>query len=209
MLTRVPFSQVTITDSFWSPRIATNCEVTTWACIKKCVETGRVENFMNAGKSIKGEPHGEFQGLLYNDSDVYKVIEGIAYVLGNQANAQLEAAADEIITAIASAQHPDGYINTYFTLVLPDKRWTDMMYHEMYCIGHMIEAAIAYRETTDKELLFHVAVKAADHLYEHFLAADVHWIPGHQEIELALIKLYHATGDKRYLDLSHYLVEQR
>ncbi len=209
MLNRVPFSSVSISDGYWAPRIETNTQVTAWACIRQCEDTGRVANFTNAGLLLAGKPHGEFQGLMYNDSDVYKVLEGVAYVLRGREDPALARKADEIIAAIASAQHPDGYINTYFTLVMPEARWTDMMYHEMYCIGHMIEAGIAYREATGKEVLFGVSVRAADHLYETFFKGGIHWIPGHQEIELALIKLYHVARDSRYLKLARYLVEQR
>lgn len=209
MLSRVPFSKVSIDDGFWTPRIETNTRVTAWACIKQCENTGRVANFTNAGLLLAGRQHEAFQGLMYNDSDVYKVLEGVAYVLRNQHDAALENKADEIIAEIASAQYPDGYINTYFTLVMPQARWTDMMYHEMYCMGHLIEAGIAYYEATGKKTLFETSVRAADHLYQTFYKGGVHWIPGHQEIELALVKLYNATADSRYLDLARYLVEQR
>lgn len=209
MLSRISFSKVTINDSFWQPRIATNSTVTARACINKCLETGRVANFENAGKWLRGQPHDAFQGLMYNDSDVYKVLEGVAYTLRGGENLLLEECADRIIEAIASAQHPDGYINTYFTLELPQARWTDMMFHEMYCIGHLIEAGIAYSEATGKDTLLEVSIRAADHIWERFYQADISWIPGHQEIELALIKLFFATKEQRYLTLSRYLVEQR
>lgn len=209
MLKRVSFRDVRIEDSFWSPRIRTNGASTVKACIAKCMETGRVANFVNAGKLLRGEEHEPFQGLMYNDSDVYKVLEGAAYTLHTYPSEELKQQVNAIIDAIASAQHPDGYINTYFTLARPDGRWTDMGYHEMYCIGHLIEAGIAYFESTGDRKLLDMGIRAAEHIYQNIYEKQIHWIPGHQEIELALLKLYFLTGEEKYRTLSQYLVEQR
>lgn len=209
MLKRISFRNISIEDNFWLPKIRISSTVTAKACIDKCVNTGRIENFVNAAKAIRGEEHGEFQGIMFNDSDVYKVLEGIAYMLHTCPDESLKSTADDIIEKIASAQHEDGYINTYFTLAMPNGRWTDMNYHEMYCIGHLIEAGIAYYEATGNRLLLDVGIRAADCIYEKFYVGNIHWIPGHQEIELALIKLYFLTNDEKYLRLAEYLVDQR
>lgn len=202
----VDFSQVKITDSFWLPRINKHAETTLPACIRQCeVETQRVKNFAIAG----GLETGEFKGLVYDDSDLYKMIEGCSYSLMNHPNAELENKLDEIIAKIASAQQKDGYLMTYFILNALNQRWTNMDKHEMYCCGHLIEAAIAYYNATGKRSLLDVAIKYANHIDATFGEGKRHWVPGHQEIELALVKLYRTTKEERYLRLSNWLLEQR
>lgn len=202
----VDFSQVKITDSFWLPRIDKHAEVTLPACIRQCeVETQRVKNFAIAG----GLEPGEFKGLVYDDSDLYKMIEGCSYSLMNHPNPGLEKKLDEIIGKIAAAQQKDGYLMTYFILGDLSRRWTNMDKHEMYCCGHLIEAAVAYYNATGKRSLLDVAIKYADHIDNTFGEGKKTWVPGHQEIELALVKLYRVTKDDRYLKLSHWLLEQR
>ena len=202
----VNFSQVKITDNFWLPRIDKHAEVTLPACIHQCeVETQRVKNFAIAG----GLEQGEFKGLVYDDSDLYKMIEGCAYSLMNHPNPELEKKLDDIIAKIASAQQEDGYLMTYFILGNLNERWTNMDKHEMYCCGHLIEAAIAYYNATGKRSLLDVAIKYADHIDHTFGEGKKIWVPGHQEIELALVKLYRQTKDERYLKLSNWLLEQR
>lgn len=202
----VNFSQVKITDNFWLPRIDKHAEVTLPACIHQCeVETQRVKNFAIAG----GLEQGEFKGLVYDDSDLYKMIEGCSYSLMNHPNPELEKKLDDIIAKIASAQQKDGYLMTYFILGNLNERWTNMDKHEMYCCGHLIEAAIAYYNATGKRSLLDVAIKYADHIDQTFGEGKKTWVPGHQEIELALVKLYRQTKDERYLKLSNWLLEQR
>ena len=202
----VNFSQVKITDNFWLPRIDKHAEVTLPACIHQCeVETQRVKNFAIAG----GLEQGEFKGLVYDDSDLYKMIEGCAYSLMNHPNPELEKKLDDIIAKIALAQQEDGYLMTYFILGNLNERWTNMDKHEMYCCGHLIEAAIAYYNATGKRSLLDVAIKYADHIDRTFGEGKKTWVPGHQEIELALVKLYRQTKDARYLKLSNRLLEQR
>lgn len=202
----VDFSQVKMTDSFWLPRIDKHAEVTLPACIRQCeVETQRVKNFAIAG----GLEPGEFKGLVYDDSDLYKMIEGCSYSLMNHPNPGLEKKLDEIIGKIAAAQQKDGYLMTYFILGDLSRRWTNMDKHEMYCCGHLIEAAVAYYNATGKRSLLDVAIKYADHIDNTFGEGKKTWVPGHQEIELALVKLYRVTKDERYLKLSHWLLEQR
>ena len=202
----VNFSQVAIEDNFWKPRIYTVSTVTIPVCIDQTeVKTARIRNFEKVAAK-KGEKH---EGIYYDDSDVYKALEAMAYSLKNHPDAQLEKKADEWIGKIAAAQLPDGYLNTYYSLTGLDKRWTNMDYHEDYCAGHLIEAAVAYYTTTCKRTLLDVAIRFANHIDSTFRMQDRHWVSGHQEIELALVKLYKTTGDKRYLDLSDWYLAQR
>lgn len=202
----VNFSHVTINDSFWMPRLKTHAEVTLPACIYQSeVATNRIKNFAIAA----GLDEGEFEGFVYDDSDVYKMIEGASYSLMNNPNPALEKKLDSIINLISKAQLPDGYLMTYFQLGDLSQRWTDMDKHEMYCCGHLIEAGIAFYEATGKRSLLDVAIKYADHIDRTFGEGKRVWVPGHPEIELALVKLYRATNDPRYLNLSRWLLEQR
>ena len=202
----VNFSQIKITDKFWNSRINAVTNVSIPVCIDQTeVKTGRIRNFEKVAAK-KGEKH---EGIFYDDSDVYKALEAIAYSLSNHPDPLLEKKAEEWIDKIAAAQLPDGYLNTYYTLVDISKRWTDMDKHEDYCAGHLIEAAIAYFNTTGKRKLLDVAIRFANHIDSTFRLQNRHWVSGHQEIELALVKLYKTTGDKRYLDLSDWYLEQR
>jgi len=203
MLKQVAFNSVKLKDHFWAPRIKTTQEVTLDYCLNKCEETGRIENFVSAATG-----KGEFQGIYFNDSDVYKVLEGVAYALMLNRDSASEARADEIINKIAAAQEDDGYLLCYFTMGMGE-RWTDMDKHEMYCAGHLIEAAVAYYQATGKDVLLNTAKRIADHFDDTFGPGKRHWVPGHQEIELALVKLYKVTNEKRYLNLAYWLLEER
>ena len=187
----IDFSDVHICDSFWSPRLERVATVTIPVCIDQTeVQTGRIRNFENAAR---GE--GKHSGIFFDDSDVYKALEAIAYSLINHPDSAMEAKADEWIEKIAAAQQSDGYINTFYTLTGLDKRWTDMDKHEMYCAGHLIEAGIAYKKATGKRQLLDVGIRMADHIMSLFGENGRHWVPGHEEIELALVKLYEETGE--------------
>ncbi|MBJ9989811.1 glycoside hydrolase family 127 protein [Paenibacillus sp. S28] len=201
----VPFTQVKIQDELWKQRLEVCKQVTLRTCLDKCESTGRISNFAKAA----GLMEGEFEGIYFNDSDVYKVLEGAAYLLMADRDPELEAEIDRIIGLIAAAQEPDGYLTTYYTLEAPDQKWTDMEKHEMYNGGHLIEAAVAYHAATGKRTLLDVACKLADHYDSLFGPGKRHWVEGHEEIELALIKLYHATGEERYWKLSLWLLEER
>lgn len=204
-ITPVNFSDVRITDNFWSPRLKSHKDVTIGVCIDQIEnKTGRMKNFENA--ALK---HGEHSGIFFDDSDVYKALEGMAYSLKNNPDPELEAKCDEWIAKIAAAQEKDGYINTYYTLTGLDKRWTDMDKHEMYCAGHLIEAGVAYYNVTGKRVLLDVGIKMADHMMSLFGPGKRDWVPGHEEIELALVKLYQVTGEKKYLDFSGWLIDER
>ncbi len=203
---KVRFDKVTLADQFWQPRLKTNREVTLAHNLKLCEETGRIDNFAKAA----GMMEGEYEGRFYNDSDVYKVLEGAAYILGTHPDPELETRIDKIIDKIAAAQQPDGYLNSYYTCVEPDQRWTDLKrMHELYCAGHMFEAAVAYHQATGKDKFLNVAKKFADHINHRFGPDKKLGYPGHEEIELALVKLFKETGEKRYLNLAKYFVDAR
>ncbi|WP_455627862.1 glycoside hydrolase family 127 protein [Parabacteroides chinchillae] len=205
MIEQVDFSHVKIQDNFWSPRLAKHISATLPVCIDQIEnQTGRIRNFENAAK---GE--GEHSGIFFDDSDVYKALEGIAYSLINNPNPELEKKADEWIDKFAAAQQPDGYINTFYTLTGLDKRWTNMDKHEMYCAGHMTEAGVAYYKATGKRKLLDVCIRMADHMMTQFGPDKRHWVPGHEEIELALVKLYEVTQEEKYLDFANWLIEER
>jgi DUF1680 family protein len=202
----VGFSQVRVEDAFWKPRLEKVATVTVPVCIEQTeVKTPRIRNFEVAS----GMREGQFQGIFYDDSDVFKALEAIAYALNNHPSAELEKKADEWIEKIAAAQRPDGYINTYYTLTGMDKRWTDMSMHEDYNGGHLIEAAVAYFNATGKRKLLEVAIRFADHFDALFGPGKRHWVTGHQELELALVKLYNVTREPRYLKLADWLLEER
>lgn len=202
----VKFSDVNITDEFWKPKIEKVATATLSACIYQTeIKTPRIRNFEKVARN-KGEKH---EGIYYDDSDVYKALEAMAYSLKTHPDKELEKKADEWIDKIAAAQLPDGYLNTYYTLKGLDKRWTDMEKHEDYCAGHLIEAAVAYYNTTGKRTFLDVAIRLANHIDSTFRLQNRHWVSGHQEIELALVKLYRVTKDDRYLKLADWYLDQR
>lgn len=205
LITPVPFSKVKIEDGFWSPRLQAHKDVTLAVCIDQIEnQTGRIRNFENAAMG-----RGEHSGIFFDDSDVYKALEGMACSLQNHPDLVLEAKCDEWIDKIAEAQQPDGYINTFYTLTGLENRWKDMDRHEMYCAGHMLEAGIAYFQVTGKRKLLDVCIRMADHMMTVFGPGKRDWIPGHEEIELALVKLFQVTGEKKYLDFADWLLSER
>lgn len=209
----VPFSQVRVTDDFWAPRIETAISKTIPHAFRKCEETGRIGNFAKAG----GLSEGAFEGTFFNDSDVYKVIEGAAYALALRPDPKLDAYVDEVIAKIAGAQEDDGYLYTCRTLLSPKKmppggteRWSNIAHgHELYCVGHLYEAAVAHYQATGKRSLLDVALKSADLICEVFGPGRRADPPGHQEIEIGLAKLYRVTGDEKYLDLAKFFLDAR
>ena len=205
MIEQVDFSQVRIQDNFWSPRLKKHIAATLPVCIDQIEnQTGRIRNFENAANGT-----GEHSGIFFDDSDVYKALEGMAYSLINNPDPELEKKADQWIDKFAAAQQPDGYINTFYTLTGLDKRWSNMDKHEMYCAGHMIEAGVAYYKATGKRKLLDVCTRMADHMMNTFGPGKRHWVPGHEEIELALVKLYQVTGQENYLNFANWLLEER
>jgi DUF1680 family protein len=205
-LSAVPFTDVKVQDEFWSARIQTNRERSLPHNFKWCEQTGRISNFAKAA----GLMPGKFEGIYFNDSDVYKVLEGAAYSLADRPDPALEKTVDDVIAKIAAAQQKDGYLNCYYTLVEPGRRWTNVpQTHELYCSGHLIEAAVAHWRATGKRTFLDVAVKLADHIDKTFGPGRKTDVPGHEEIELALVKLYQATGEERYLKLANFFIDYR
>ena len=200
-------SQVELRDRILAPRIQTALDTTIPSSLEKCRETGRLDAFTLQWKEgMPNRPH------YFWDSDVAKVLEGVAYSLALRPDAALEAEYDRLVECIASAQQPDGYLNTYFTTVEPEKRWTNLcIKHELYCAGHLIEAAVAGYNMLGKRRFLDVMCRYADHIATVFGRGEgqKRGYPGHEEIELALVKLYHATGERRYLDLAKYFVDER
>lgn len=170
-----------------------------------------VQNFINAGKALKGNSnHDGFYGMVFQDSDAAKWIEAAAYSLSNYPDKELEKTVDELIDIISNAQDENGYLNTYYTIKDREKRWTNLLEgHELYCSGHMIEAACAYFEVTGKDKLLKVMLKNAEHIYKVFVTCGHEGYPGHPEIELALLKLYRTTGNKHCLELAEHFINIR
>ncbi|OGV64750.1 MAG: six-hairpin glycosidase [Lentisphaerae bacterium RIFOXYA12_FULL_48_11] len=213
-VTPVPFTSVHVQDEFWFPRMETNRTVTVKADFAKCEETGRIDNFAKAGGLIKGE----FKGIPFDDSDVFKVIEGASYTLAMHPDPELDKYLDGVIAKIASAQEPDGYIYTARKLFSPDKipkmsgkeRWSHVASsHELYNVGHMYEGAVAHYQATGKKTFLDVAIKNADLICREFAPGKLQIPPGHQEIEIGLCKLYRITGERKYLDLAKFLIDIR
>ena len=201
----IGYANVKIDDGFWKPRMDKVSTVTLQACINYTeYKTPRIRNFEHAAART-----GKHEGIYYDDSDVYKAIEAIAYSLRNHPDPAMEKKADEWIDKIAAAQEPDGYLDTYYQLRDINKRWTDIEKHEDYNAGHLIEAGVAYYNTTGKRKLLDVSIRVANHIDSTFRLANKHWVSGHEEIELALMKLYHLTNNDRYLKLAGWYLEQR
>lgn len=204
-LTPVPLTQVTVEDSFWASRMRINREQTIPHEYKQCKDTGRIDAFLLDWKpGMEPKPH------YFWDSDLAKWIEAASYSLATNPDPELDALLDEVIEKVAGAQQDDGYLNVYFTAVEPEKRWANLAHwHELYCAGHLMEAGVAHFEATGKRSLLDVMCRYADYIDSVFGPGKRDGCPGHEEIELALVKLYHATGEERYLNLSKFFLDQR
>lgn len=169
------------------------------------------QNFINAGKALRGEDVGDgFYGMVFQDSDAAKWIEAAAYSLAVYPDAELERVVDDLIAVIAEAQDEEGYLNTYYTIKDREKRWTNLLEgHELYCSGHMMEAAVAYYEATGKDTLLNVMLKNAQCIYKHFVTEGNPGCAGHPEVELALMRMYHLTGEKYLLELAQHFIDVR
>ena len=174
-----------------------------------------IQNFINAGNVLAGKGQGDgFYGMVFQDSDAAKWIEAVGYSLAILPDPELESLADKFIDIIAAAQDTDGYLNTYFTIKDKEKRWTNLLEgHELYCAGHMLEAACAYYESTGKKTLLNVMIKNVEHIYSVFMNESdemkFNGIPGHPEVELALMKLYSLTGLEHALELAKHFIDKR
>jgi hypothetical protein len=215
----VPFTSVKLTDNFWAPRIKKNADVTIPIAFGYCESTGRVKNFEIAG----GLDTGKFQTIYpFDDSDVFKIIEGASYSLQTYPDPKLEAYLDTLIYKIGLAQEDDGYLYTNRTIAemhggkglhewAGEKRWEldSILSHELYNIGHLYEASVAHYQATGKSTLLDIALKSADLVYNDFGFDKVKVYPGHQVIEMGLVKLYRVTGEKKYLDLARFFLDVR
>ena len=201
----IPFNHVKILGGMWKDRIDTVRRITTRACAAKCEETGRVDNFRKASGRMKGE----FKGIFFDDADVYKTIEAIAYVLMDAPDDELKAIAEGMIDEVCAAQLEDGYLYTFFTLGDLRNRWTDMDHHEAFCVGQIVEAGIAWKQATGDGRLFDAAVRAVEQMMGTLQAYPDGWINGHEGIEMALVHLFRVTGEEKYLGYAQWFIEQR
>jgi hypothetical protein len=204
----VAVGAVKLEDNFWQPRRAINRRVTILTQYEQCEQTGRMDNFRKAA----GKKEGDFEGLFFNDSDIYKFLEAAAWHLADGPDAELDQLIDSITAEIAAAQQSDGYLDTYFMGERVKERWTNFDFHEMYCAGHLFQAAVAHYRCTGKTNLLDIATHLADHISNRFGPEDqgkVFGVDGHPEVEMALAELYRLTGDKKYLDQVEYFVDVR
>ena len=204
----VPFTQVELTDGFWAPRQETNRTVTLQHIHRKLQETGRIAAFdLNFTRKVPS-PIVE----IFGDSDVAKWIEAVSYSLATHPDPQLAQTLDEVVNKVIAAQQPDGYLNTHFIVVQPEMRWKNLRdWHEMYCAGHLMEGAVAHAQATGERKLLDALARYADHIDATFgpEPGKKRGYCGHPEIELALVRLYHATGNPRYLKLATFFVDER
>ena len=213
----VPFTSVKVTDAFWGQRLQASRETTIPLAFSKCEETGRYENFVKAAN-----PSDEYVvgGLAFDDTDVYKTIEGASYLLQTYPDPKLEAYIDSVLVIVASAQEPDGYLYTSRTMNpkhphewAGTKRWelVEDLSHEFYNLGHMVEGAIAHYQATGKRNFLDIAIKYADCVCREIGEGEgqVVRVPGHQIAEMALAKLYLVTGEKKYLDQAKFFLDKR
>ncbi|WP_343648622.1 glycoside hydrolase family 127 protein [Enterobacter sp.] len=183
-----------------------------WDALNDRVAEAEPSHAITNFRIAAGLEQGEFYGMVFQDSDVAKWLEAVAWSLCQKPDAELEKTADEVIELVAAAQCEDGYLNTYFTVKAPGERWTNLAEcHELYCAGHMIEAGVAYFQGTGKRRLLEVVCRLADHIDSVFGPGEsqLHGYPGHPEIELALMRLYDVTQEPRYQNLVKYFIEER
>ncbi len=213
-LVPISFTNVKLADSFWLPRIETNHLVTIPIAIEQSTISGRIKNFEIAGGLATGHFCSQYP---FDDSDIFKIIEAASYSMQTRPDPEMDAVIDTLIYKVKLAQEDDGYLYTIRTIdgdgshPWIGKRWEKVheLSHELYNLGHLFEAAAAHYQATGKRTLLEVAIKAADMIDREFGWGKREDFPGHQEVELGLIKLYHATGEKRYLDLAKFFLDVR
>lgn len=217
-ITPVPFTQVKVTDSFWGHRLESARKVTIPLAFSKCEETGRYENFIKAAN-----PSEEYKvgGFPFDDTDVYKTIEGASYLLQTYPDKRLEAYIDSVLSIVALAQEPDGYLNTSYTMnpahphnwMTPGKRWESVenLSHEFYNLGHMVDGAVAHYQATGKRNFLDIAIRYADCVCREIGngPGQIEKVPGHQIAEMALARLFLVTGDEKYLDQAKFFLDRR
>lgn len=206
---------ISIQDPFWSKHVdlVRNAIIPyQWEAMNDRIPDAESSHCLENFKIAAGREKGEFYGAVFQDTDVAKWLEAVGFSLACYPDAALEATADEVIDLIADAQCDDGYINTYFTIKEPDKRWTDLCEgHELYTAGHLMEAAVAYYEGTGKRKMLDCLCRFADLICDTFGAEEgkIHGYPGHEEVEIGLIKLARVTGNQKYLDQAKYFIDAR
>lgn len=215
MLASIPLKDIQIQDRFWKERLdLVRKEIIPyqWEAMNDRVPNAEPSHCIENYRIAAGQAQGSFYGEVFQDSDLAKWLEAVAYVLSFQPDPKLEKLADEAIELVCAAQQPDGYLNTFFTIKEPDQRWRNLREgHELYCAGHMMEAAVAYFEATGKRRLLDAMMRLADLICNTFGPEEgkIHAYPGHEEVELALFRMYRATGVRRYLELSAYFINCR
>ena len=213
----VPFTSVKVTDSFWGQRLKASREVTIPLAFSKCEESGRYENFVKAAHPSENYEVG---GYSFDDTDVYKTIEGASYLLQTYPDKKLQKYIDSVLVIVAGAQEPDGYLYTARTMNpkhphnwAGKERWVavENLSHEFYNLGHMIEGAVAHYQATGKRNFLDIAIKYADCVCREIGNGPQQkkYVPGHQIAEMALVKLYMVTGDKKYLDQAKFFLDPR
>jgi DUF1680 family protein len=205
-LRAVPFTDVQIRDSFWAPRQETNRTASIPLNLQMLEKSGNLKNLELAAARAKSG----FRGPVFMDSDVYKALEAASYSLAVHRDPAMEQRLDEIVAKLAAAQLGDGYLDSYYIVKDPGHQWTNLRdNHELYCAGHLFEAAVAHFRATGKTNFLKVATRLADHIDSTFGPGKRMGYCGHPEIELALIKLWRATGEKRYFELARFFIENR
>jgi uncharacterized protein len=202
----LPNTAVKLTSGFWAERQAVNHNVSLKHGYDMLNKAGNLHNL----KMAAGLESGTYRGMNFSDETVYKWLEGLGWELGRAPNNELQALADEVISLVAAAQQPDGYLNSYYQVVEPEQKWSDLDFgHELYCGGHLIQAAIAFKRATGDERLLEIACRFVDHIQSVFGPGKREEACGHPEIEMALVELSRLKGEARYLQLAQFFVDQR
>jgi DUF1680 family protein/peptidoglycan/xylan/chitin deacetylase (PgdA/CDA1 family) len=212
-ITPVPAAQVTLTDSFWAPKLETNRRVTIPHIMRENETTGRVDNFRKAARQMSGS----YTGRRFNDTDIYKVVEAAALSLKAKPDPALEKKVDDLIALVAASQEPDGYLFPARTIdpqnpaagVGPERWVFENGSHELYNCGHLYEAAVAHFEATGRKTLLNVAIRNADLVASTFGPAGRHAVPGHEVIEVGLVKMFRVTGNRKYLETARFFIDER
>ena len=206
LLKTIPLKNACLIDGFWSGRQRTNHEISLKHAYRKLEASGNFNNL----KLAAGSRTGEYREPVFMDSDVYKWLEAVSYELVNRPDPELESMADKAIDLLAAAQQADGYLNSYFQVVEPQKKWQELaMGHELYCAGHLFEAAVAHHRATGKTKLLEIACRLADHIDATFGPGKRDGVPGHPEVELALVELSRESSQPRYRALAAFFIDQR
>jgi DUF1680 family protein len=202
----LPRSAVKFTSGFWTQRQAVNHNASLKHAYRMLNEAGNLHNLRMAA----GWESGQYRGMNFSDENVYKWLEAMAWELGSVPDAELQSIANEVISLLAAVQQPDGYLNSYYQVVEPQHKWTDLDFgHELYCAGHLIQAAIAFKRAQNDERLLEIACRFVDHIEKVFGPGKREAACGHPEIEMALMELSRLTGQHRYRELAQFFVDQR